>query len=36
VAAENGINRRSEPDNPAAQIKRAHFKRQDGVIETGL
>jgi hypothetical protein len=36
VAAENDIDRRSEPDNAAAQIERAYFKRQDGVIETGL
>ena len=35
VAAQDGIDRRPQPHNAAAQVECAHFKRQDGVIGTG-
>jgi len=36
VAAEDGIDRRSEPYDAAAQIERADLERQDRIIDAGL
>ena len=36
VAAQDGIDRRPEPHDAAAQIERADLERQDGVVDAGL